>query len=130
MNVRQQLISATLVALLAGTTGALADCAAELAQLTQDSSTAPADAPPQTGGAGGEAGATGEGEDKDGGTFSTFGQEGAPEREGDDPAAAQASGGSAGGSGDRAAALQRARAALDAGDEAACMQAVEEARAM
>ena len=123
---RQQLISATLVALVAGTTGALADCAEELAQLTQDDTPVPADAPPQAG----EAGATGEGEDKDGGTFGTFGQEGAPERKGGDPEAAQASGGSAGGSGDRAAALQRARAALDAGDEPACLQAGEAARAV
>ena len=114
---RQLLISATLVAALAGPTSALADCAEELAQLTQDEPMAPTPAP----------GTTGEGEEKDGGTFGTMGQE--AQGEGSDTGAAQASGGDAG-SGDRAAALQRAQAALDAGDEAACIEAVEEAKTM
>ena len=118
---RKLLISATLVAALAGATGALADCAEELAQLTQDGSTAPTPDP----------GTTGEGEDEDGGTFATWGQEeGRSQSQGSDTEAAQANSGGDPGSSDRAAALQRAQSALDVGDEAACMEAVEDAKAM
>ena len=50
-----------------------------------------------------------------GGTFATMGQKSPEQIESSD---------------DRAAALQRAQAALDAGDEAACIEAVEEAKTM
>jgi len=115
---RHLLISATLVAALAGATGALADCAEDIARLTQGSSVAPAPEP----------GTSGEGEEEEGGAFATWGQE--PQSEGSDAEAAQAGGAADAGSDDRAVALQRAQAALDAGDEAACMEAVEEASAM
>jgi hypothetical protein len=117
---RQLLISATLVAALAGGTGAWADCAAEIAQLTQGASAAP---PP-------DPGASGEGEDEDGGAFATWGQEEQPQSQSGEAEAGQAGGTGEAGDGDHAAALQRAQAALDAGDEAACMEAVEEAKAM
>ena len=105
---RQLLVAATLVATLAGTTGALADCAEELAHLTQDD--------------------TGRGEEMDGGTFATMGQKSPEQIQSSDRA--QPGGGGDAGSSDRAAALQRAQAALDGGDEAACIEAVEEAKTM
>jgi hypothetical protein len=117
---RQLLIAATLVAALASGTGALADCAEELAQLTQHGSTAPMPDP----------GTTGEGEDEDGGTFAAWGQEEAGSESKGLGTDAQANSGSDAGSSDRAAALKRAQAALDDGDEAACMEAVEDAKAM
>ena len=92
---RQLLVAATLVAALAGTTGALADCAEELAHLTEDD--------------------TGQSQEMDGGTFATMGQKSPEQIQSSD---------------DREAALQRAQAALDAGDEAACIEAVEEAKTM
>ncbi|MGR5262351.1 hypothetical protein ACPV5Q_21015, partial [Vibrio astriarenae] len=74
-------------------------------------------------------GTSGEGEDEDGGTFATWGQEeGQSQGHASNTEAAPASSASDAGNGDRAAALQRAQAALDRGDEAACMEAVEKAR--
>lgn len=92
-------------------------------------------------GAAAEGSAAGDGEvSKDGSTepleadpqIATSGQDVAAQQEGGETAAQQANQG-AGGSGDgsgRQAALDRAHAALAAGDEEACMAAVEEARAM
>ena len=74
---RQLLVAATLVAALAGTTGALADCAEELAHLTEDD--------------------TGQSEEMDGGTFATMGQKAPALTQSSDTGAAQAgSGGDAG----------------------------------
>ena len=145
---RQLLISAAAVGLLFGATGAWADCAEELAQLNEGVSKTGAMAPlqepgsatPQTGGAatGGDAAATGEGEvAKTGETeplgtdpsLATSGQDAQAQSEGGATAAEQAEG-AAGGGGGRAEALARAQAALDAGDEAGCMAAVEEAKSM
>lgn len=134
---RQLLISAALVGCLAGTTDALADCAEELARLTPNGSTAsmpePAGATSQTGEAGGKTAATTEGEDVGGdegdANFPVMGQEGEAEEQDGDTEAAQATGGD-GRSGDRASTLERARLALDSGDEAGCIKAVEEAKAM
>ena len=91
-------------------TGALADCAEELAHLTEDD--------------------TGQSEEMDGGTFATMGQKAPAQTQSSDTGSAQAGSGGDAGSSDRAAALQRAQAALDAGDEAACIEAVEEAKTM
>lgn len=146
---RQLLISAAAAGLLFGATGAWADCAEELAQLeegvSKDGSMAPLQeegaATPQTGGdmaAGGGEAATGEGEvAKTGETepleadpsLATSGQDAQAQSAGGETAAEQAEG-STGGDGGPAEALARARAALDAGDEAGCMAAVEEAKSM
>ena len=106
---RPLLISVILVGSLACAAVASADCAQELARLTEAAPDAAA--------------SSGEGEDMDGGAFATFGQEGETQSEGS-VEAAKAHGG------DRAAALEKARLALDAGDEAGCMRAIEEAKAM
>jgi hypothetical protein len=142
------LISATAIALLVGATAASADCREELAALEgegiiKDGSTAPLQEPgeatPQTGG---DAAATstsgedaGEGEIiKDGSeeplemdpAVATSGQDAQAQSMGGETAAEQAEGG-AGGT-DRAAALEEARAALEAGDEQGCMEALERAQ--
>jgi hypothetical protein len=137
------LISGAAAALLLATSSAMADCADELAQLTQgvskDGSLAPlqrsTDATPQTGDAsGGEEVATGEGEvAKTGDTeplqadpsLATSGQDAQAQSAGGATAAAQAAGAEGN---DKADALARAQAALDSGDEAACMRAVDEAK--
>jgi hypothetical protein len=145
---RHLLISAAAVALLSIASAASADCAEELAQLQEGASKTGAMAPlegsapatPQTGGgaaAGGEA-AGGEGEiAKTGDTapleadpdLATSAQDAQAQSRGGETAAAQAEGAAGGGDG-RAEALARAQAALDAGDEAGCMAAVEEAKSM
>jgi hypothetical protein len=145
---RQLLITAAAAALLFGASAAWADCAEELAQLQEGVSKTGAMAPlaesapatPQTGGgaaAGGES-ATGDGEiAKTGDTapleanpdVATSAQDAQAQSAGGETAAAQAEGAEGDGA-SRAEALARAQAALDAGDEAGCMAAVEEAKAM
>jgi hypothetical protein len=145
---RHLLISAAAVAMLSIASAASADCAEELAQLQEGVSKTGAMAPlegsapatPQTGGgaaAGGEA-APGENEiAKTGDTaplqmdpdVATSVQDAQAQSQGGETAAAQAEGAEGDGK-TQADALARAQAALDAGDEAGCMAAVEEAKSM
>jgi hypothetical protein len=127
-------------------TAAAADCAAELESMgvSKDGSTAPlaGGATPQTGGmmaAGGddaeqEAGKTGSmmpmGESAD---VATSAEDAQAQSQGGETAAAQAMGDAEGGEGGgdaRQMALDEARAALAAGDEEACMAAIEKAKGM
>jgi hypothetical protein len=143
---KRQLMIATAACLTLAAGAAAADCADEIAALGQgvakDGSTAPLAAPatPQTGGdaaatatppaAGGEVA-------KDGSTaplgtdpaLATSAQDAQAQSQGGATAAEQAQGGEGGGT-MRAEALARAQVALDAGDEAGCMQAVEEAKGL
>jgi hypothetical protein len=141
---KQRLMIATAACLSFAASAASADCAAEIAALgiAKDGSTAPLAVPatPQTGGdAAPAATPTSEagGIAKDGskaplGTdpaLATSPEDAQAQSQGGKTAAEQAAGAAGGGTG-QADALARARAALDAGDEAACLQAVEEAKAM
>lgn len=98
-----------------GSSAAWADCRDELAQMTggisKDGSHAPLGADAE---------------------LATSGQDVEAQQEGDATAATQADAGSSGDGHDtdRQAALDKAQAALDAGDEAACMEALNEAKAM
>ena len=140
---RQLLIPAAVVALGLGAAAAVADCREELNRLTQGVAKEGAMAPlegatgetPQVGGKGaGEPHAesvTKEGTGVPLGndpSLATSGQDVAAQQEGGATAAEQAQGAPAGD--DRDAAIARAEAALAAGDEAGCMAAVEDARAM
>ncbi len=60
--------------------------------------------------------------------MATSAQDAQAQSQGGETAAAQAAGASGGDGSDKQAAIDRAQKALDAGDEEACMQAVEEAR--
>ena len=60
----------------------------------------------------------------------TSAEDAAAQSAGGETAAAQAAGAEGGGDGGKQAAINEARAALAAGDEAACMAAVEKAKAM
>ena len=126
--------------MLIGVGAASADCAAELAKLSggiiQDGSLAPlADTPPPaTEGTAPTAAETPEGLQQDGTEkplgaspdIATSAQDAASQSAGGDTAAAQATGeGHA--APDKQAALAKAQAALDAGDEAGCMAALEAA---
>jgi hypothetical protein len=129
-------------------TAASADCAAEIAALgmAKDGSTAPL-APAATLQTGGDAAAT---TTTPGATEGKVAKDGSTAPLGTDPALATSAGdaqaqsqggataaeqaqGAEGGDGAgtmRAEALARAQTALDAGDEAACLQAVEEAKGL
>ena len=141
---RHHLIIASTAALLFGVATASADCREEIAQLSggisKDGSlaplqTSPENATPQTGGDA-SAPAASDGLAKDGSAepmgadpnLATSPQDTQAQQQGGETAAAQAAGASGGGDiSSRDAALARAQAALDAGDEAACMTAVQEA---
>jgi hypothetical protein len=146
---RNRLILTTAAALSLAAGTAAADCRAELDQLTRVAKTgtmAPLEGStgetPQVGGddtaqadaGGGETSA--EGVAKDGSMeplgakedLAMSGQDAAAQQEGGATAAEQAAGAPAGSDFD--AAIARAEAALDDGDEHACMAAVEDARAM
>jgi hypothetical protein len=151
---KRQLMMATAACMTLAAGAASADCAAEIAALgggvAKDGSTAPLamQATPQTGGdaaaapaAGAEGAAEGEGEvAKDASTaplatdpaLATSAEDAQAQSMGGATAAQQAQGTMEGeGAGTmRAEALARAQAALDAGDEAGCMEAVEEAKGM
>jgi hypothetical protein len=132
-------------------TAASADCAAEIEALSEgvskDGSMAPLAAPatPQTGESTAAAGSAGsadaEGEiAKEGSTapleadpsVATSAEDAQAQSQGGETAAQQAQGaaGGEGGGTMRAEALARAQTALDAGDEAGCMEAVEEAKGL
>jgi hypothetical protein len=141
--IRKTLIAAAALA-LAGTAAA-ADCREELDALSgggvaKDGTTAPladsAGATPQTGGGtAAPAEPSSEGIVKEGGMaplgadpdIATSGQDVAAQQAGGETAAAQATGAEGGGD-PRAQAISRAEAALAAGDEAACLEAVREAQ--
>jgi hypothetical protein len=122
-------------------TMAAADCAAELdslAGVSKDGSTAPLaeSATPQTGGMAaapeaeaGDAGKTGNlmpmGENAD---VATSAEDAQAQSQGGETAAAQAMGGAGGDEAGKQAAINEARAALAAGDEEACMAALEKAK--
>ena len=122
---------------------AAADCAAELdslAGVTKDGTTAPLaeGATPQTGGMatapdaeaadGGKGGnLMPMGENTD---VATSAEDAQAQSQGGETAAAQAMGGAGGDDGGRQAAIDEARAALAAGDEEACMAALEKAKGM
>lgn len=165
---KRTMMMACTASVMALGTPALADCAAELAEMTEgvtkDGGLAPlqtsSDATEQI--EGGETGADATGMEaadadatgmeaadasvddgeviKDGSTaplnaesdIAMSGQDAQAQQEGGETAAAQPAEGSeaTGPESDRQAALDRAQAALDAGDEEACMSALEEARAM
>jgi hypothetical protein len=131
-------------ALTLGAGAAFADCAQELEALegvSKDGTMAPlaeSGATPQTGGgtaAGGgeptDAGKAGNlvpmGESPD---VATSAEDAAAQSQGGETAAAQAMGASGGDEGGRQAAIDEARAALAAGDEDACMAALEKAKGM
>ena len=142
---RKYLIAAALVSTGVAFAGpALADCAVELdvlAGVSKDGTTAPLaeGATPQTGGmaeAPAEDSAPGAGKD---GTMMPMGQsadvatsaeDATAQSQGGETAAAQAAGAEGGDEGGQQAAINEARAALAAGDEEACMAAVEKAKAM
>jgi len=141
---RYLLAGAATALLITSTTIASADCKEELTTLTgvaKDGSLAPLQAAPtpQTSG-GTTAPATGsEGVAKDGsqiplGTDANVAmsaEDAQAQQKGGKTAAEQAAGSPGGGSASaREEALSRAQAALDSGDEAGCMKAVEEARAL
>ncbi len=140
-----RLILTTAAALALGAGAAAADCAAELAQLTgggiaKDGSLAPLEGAtaetPQVGGDAATGESSAEGIVKDGTmeplgaaeSLATSEQDVAAQQEGGATAAEQAGGAAAGG--DRDAAIARAQQALDAGDEAGCAAALEEAKRM
>ncbi len=144
---RHHMILAASATMFLSAAAASADCREELAQLSggisKDGSLAPLqdspdDATPQTGGGDAAAApAEGEGLAKDGSNapmgadpaIATSAQDAQAQQQGGDTAAEQAAGAAgAGGSSDREEALTRAQAALDAGDEAGCMAAVQEAK--
>lgn len=149
---KRQLMIATAACFTLAAGTASADCAAEIAALGQgvvkDGSTAPLAAPatPQTGGDAATTAtppATAEGEvAKDGSTaplgtdpaLATSAADAQAQSEGGATAAEQAQGAESSpadqdGAGTmRAEALARAQTALDAGNEAACLEAVEEAK--
>jgi hypothetical protein len=122
---RTYLTGAALAVLMAGTAPALADCAAELERMgggegiAKDGSTAPLEGAGDATPGGGEAGAV-----------ATSPADVEAQQEGEATAAGEAAGGDAGagqagmGAGVDEAALTRARAALAAGDEAGCMEAL------
>lgn len=136
-------------ALMLAGTAAYADCAEEIAALeggiSKDGTLAPlsggavtprtppaAEAAPDAGAGGGD------GLAKDGTTeplgadpeIATSGQDAQAQQQGGETAAEQAAGGGGGAAADpKAAALERAKAALAQGDEAACLSAVEAAKA-
>ena len=138
-----RLILTTAAALALGAGAAAADCAEELAQLTgggiaKDGSLAPLEGvaaeTPQAGGDAVTGESSAEGIVKDG-TMEPLGaaenlaaleQDVVAQQEGGATAAEQAAGAPAAG-GDRDAAIARAQQALDAGDEAGCVSAIEEA---
>lgn len=141
-----QIFLACAAILAFGAGAAAADCREELAQLSQglskDGSRAPlqsgeGNATPQQGASAATGAADTPGVAKDGtempvGTdpnLATSPQDAQAQSEGGATAAAQALG-AAGGSTGHADALARAQAALDSGDEAGCMAAVEEAKGM
>jgi hypothetical protein len=146
---RCQLALVTTAVLAIGTSAALANCSEELAMLTEgmtkDGSMAPlageAAPTPQTGGDGmaAEPVPSGDGIAKDGSTaplasdtsVATSVEDAQAQQEGGATAAEQAAGESSGGdAGQRDAALEEAHAALAAGDETACMSAVERAKGL
>jgi hypothetical protein len=142
---RHNLIAAALLSAGLGfATTAAADCATELdtlAGVSKDGTIAPLAerATPQTGGMAAapddamakDAGKAGNlmpmGESAD---VATSAEDAAAQSAGGETAAAQAAGAEGGGDGGKQAAINEARAALAAGDEAACMAAVEKAKAM
>jgi hypothetical protein len=148
---KHRLMIATAACLTFAATAASADCAAEIAALgvAKDGSTAQL-APAATLQPGGDAAATApatapgstEGKvAKDGSTaplgtdpaLATSAEDAQAQSQGGATAAEQAQGAEGGGDGAgtmRAEALARAQTALDAGDEAACLQAVEEAKGL
>lgn len=141
---KRHLIAATLLSAGLGltATAAAADCAAELdtlAGVSKDGTAAPMaeSATPQTGGAG-AAGATADDAGKAGNLMpmgenadvATSAEDAQAQSQGGETAAAQAMGGEGGGEGGRQTALDEARAALAAGDEEACLAAVEKAKSM
>jgi hypothetical protein len=132
-------------ALALGSNVALADCAEELARLqggiSKDGTHAPledaAAATPQQG-AEASAGAEATGQPAKDGSGTPLGadpdvaasaEDAQAQSQGGQTAAAQAAGETGGGVAANADALARAQAALDAGDEAGCMSALEEAKA-
>ena len=140
-----RLILTTAAALALGAGAAAADCAEELAQLiggiAKDGSLAPLEGvaaeTPQAGGDAATGESSAEGIVKDG-TMEPLGaaenlaaleQDVVAQQEGGATAAEQAAGAPAAG-GDRDAAIARAQQALDAGDEAGCVSAIEEAKGM
>lgn len=145
---KPHLVCTVCAALALGAAPALADCREELAALeggvAKDGSLAPLQAPsdatPQQGtDAGADTGAGADAtpdEPKDGSDtplaadpgVATSAEDAQAQSQGGETAAAQAAGAAGGGSTAKADALARARAALDAGDEAGCLSAVEEAK--
>jgi hypothetical protein len=142
---RHALLAATAAVLTLGAGAALADCREDLARMqggiAKDGSLAPlsesaADATPQTGGGGNAAEPTDQGEAiaKDGSeeplemdtSLATSAQDAQAQQAGGATAAAQAEGVEGDMTG-RDAALARAEAALAAGDEAGCLDALEAA---
>lgn len=136
---RFSLIAASAVLLTAGT--AFAACQDELAALeggvAKDGAAAPLDAPatPQTGGEPATK-STDEGLAKDGATeplgadpgLATSAQDAQAQQQGGATAAQQAVGGAVPAASPKAQAIARAHDALKAGDEDACMKAVQEAK--
>jgi len=141
---RHHLIAATLVSAGLGiATAASADCAAELDALgvSKDGTTAPlaeAGATPQTGGMAAAPDASAGGVAKDGTNMplgenadvAMSAEDAQAQSQGGQTAAAQAAGAEGSGEGGKQAAIREARAALASGDEAACMAAVQKAKAM
>jgi hypothetical protein len=144
-GMKRQLMVATAACFTLAAGTALADCAADVAELGQgvvkDGSTAPLAAPatPQTGGdvaTTASPPATADGEVAKDGSMAPLGTDPAiatsagdaqAQSQGGATAAEQAQGAAEGAGTMRAEALARAQVALDAGDEAACMEAVKEA---
>jgi len=141
---RLMLTATAVLALSAGV--ATANCEQELAALTgggaKDGAMAPmageTAATPQTGGDGMAAEAPADGVVKDGGAMpmaadpgvATSAQDAQAQQQGGATAAEQAMGEAGGAEDARSAAMAKAQAALGAGDEAGCMAALEEAKAM
>jgi hypothetical protein len=129
-------------ALALGSNVALADCAEELARLqggiSKDGTHAPLeDAAAATPQQGAEASAEATGQPAKDGSGTPLGadpdvaasaEDAQAQSQGGQTAAAQAAGETGGGGAANADALARAQAALDAGDEAGCMSALEEAK--
>ena len=140
----KRLLLSAAAALAFGAPAAFADCSAELAQLrgsvAKDGSLAPLQTPSDATQQGAEAGTEGaagaEGIAKDGSlaplaadpNVATSGEDAQAQSQGGATAAAQAAGEAGTAPPAREDALARAQAALDAGDEAGCLAAVEEAK--
>jgi hypothetical protein len=132
-------IAAAATALLViGAAGAKADCAQEIAALSQEGVSKDGSLAPLAGSGEARGGPSDPGEDRDGiakdGSTAPLQDEGVADVGGPasagDAQARQSQASEAGGDqAQRVAALERARAALDRGDEIACMEAVEDARA-